>query len=497
MGGRSRWEYFRAIFQRYREALVQEKGKILDEFCRVCGYSRKYAIRKLSGPPPGAKPERRRGRRKLLYGSQVISVLREVWEASGYPWSVRLKAMLPVWMPWIRKRFGTTPEVERQLLSISARQMDRRLSSQKRRMKRRLYGRTKPGTLLKHQIPIRTDHWDVKAPGFTEVDLVSHSGNCGDGEFLYSLNLTDIFSGWVETRAILGKDSIEVRQALEGIREVLPFPLRGIDSDNGSEFINKELFSYCTQQEIQLTRGRPYKKDDNAHIEQKNWTHVRKLLGWDRYDSQRAGEAINDLYGKDWRWMMNLFCPSVKLLDKKRVGSKLLRKYDAAQTPLDRLVASGQGDGEKLQQLLLLRSRLDPFQLAGAVDRKIERIGKLANHRQSPRQPQERAASGKGNAERRNGGRGRPTQPKIPTTALKQKTERISQARMPQEGRSATPPRARYPRNGQLLASASPQRKKKNARNATTRAVDVAENAARLHASAHSPYYYETDGLPS
>ncbi len=379
MGRGSRWEYFRAIFFRYREASGKQKGRILEEFCRVCGYNRKYAIRKLNGAPPGVKPERKRRRSRHKYGSRAISILQEVWEAAGYPWSVRLKAMLPLWLPRIRERFRLPIEVERQLLSISARQMDRRLRDRKRRLKRRLYGRTKPGTLLKHHIPIRTDNWDVSAPGFGEVDLVSHSGNCGEGRFAYSLNFTDIHTAWVETGAILGKDRETVREALEEIREQLPFALRGIDSDNGSEFINDSLWRYCQDRRIQFTRGRPYKKDDNAHIEQKNWTHVRKLLGWDRFDTQKATDAINQLYGKEWRLMMNLFQPSVKLLRKVRVGSRLVRKYDKPQTPLDRLLASGQGDAEKLRDLQRLRETLNPFQLARAIDGKLERISRLAS----------------------------------------------------------------------------------------------------------------------
>ena len=398
MGRVARWEYFRAIFWRYREASGKQKGQILDEFCRICGYNRKYAIRKLSGPPPGKKPELRRRRPRLVYGPRVISILHEVWEVAGYPWSVRLKAMLPVWLPWIRKRFLLAPETQKQLLSISPRQIDRRLQERKRKLKRRLYGRTKPGTLLKHHIPIRTDNWDVTEPGFAEVDLVSHSGNCGEGRFAYSLNFTDIHSAWVETRAILGKDKVRVREALEGIRELLPFPLRGIDSDNGSEFINEELWGYCQQQKIQFTRGRAYKKDDNAHIEQKNWTHVRRLIGWDRYDTEKATDAINDLYGKQWRLMMNLFQPSVKLARKVRVGSKLIRKYDKAQTPLDRLLASGAGDTEKLQQLLALRQRLDPFQLARTIECKLARITRLADDRRSPKPDGEKRRAEKENA---------------------------------------------------------------------------------------------------
>ncbi|MDP2958268.1 MAG: transposase family protein, partial [Longimicrobiales bacterium] len=246
-------------------------------------------------------------------------------------------------------------------------------------------GRTKPGTLLKHHIPIKTDHWEVTTPGFAETDLVSHSGNAADGEFVYSLNLTDIHSTWVETRAVLGRGQTGVLQAVDEIADILPFPLQGLDSDNGSEFINHHLFRYCQDRGIQFTRGRPYKKDDNAHIEQKNWTHVRKLLGWDRYDSHQALEAINGLYRNELRLMMNLFQPSVKLVRKVRVGSRLKRVYDRPQTPLDRLLTTGTGDPTKVAAYQQLRTRLDPFVLAEVIDRKLARIYRLANHRQSPR----------------------------------------------------------------------------------------------------------------
>ena len=379
MGGRSKWEYFREIFRRYRGASRQEKGRILEEFCRVCGYNRKYAIRKLSGPPPGSKPRvRRRGVRGPHYGSRVVSILRGVWEAAGYPWSVRLKVMVPLWMPWIRRHFRVSPEMERQLLSISARQMDRRLGKSKRHLKRRFYGRTKPGTLLKHHIPIRTDNWDVTVPGFGEVDLVSHSGSSGDGRFAYSLNFTDIHTAWVETEAILGKGSQTVREALEEIRERLPFPLRGIDSDNGSEFINDCLWTYCKDLKIQFTRGRPYKKDDNAHIEQKNWTHVRKLLGYVRYDTPAAVAAIHALYRQELRLLQNLFLPSVKLRRKTRVGARVRRHYDAPQTPLDRVRACPEADPSRVAELVALRTRLDPFTLAQTIDRKLEQIFALS-----------------------------------------------------------------------------------------------------------------------
>jgi transposase InsO family protein len=279
--------------------------------------------------------------------------------------------------------------VEKQLLKISARQIDRRLKSAKTQRQRRIYGRTKPGYLLKHHIPVKTDRWDVQSPGFTEVDLVSHSGNSASGEFAHTLNVTDMHTTWTESGAVLGRGEEAVQQALNQIAEVLPFRLLGVDSDNGSEFINWHLKRWCEQKEIQLTRGRPYKKDDNAHIEQKNWTHVRKLLGWERYDTHEAVEAINDLYRQELRLWMNLFLPSVKLLRKVRVGSQVRRVYDGPRTPFERVQACPQADRAQVTRLEGLRKSLDPFQLARTIDRKLERIYRLANRRLSPKEVQE------------------------------------------------------------------------------------------------------------
>ncbi len=384
LGHAARWEYFRVIYGRYRKAEGKAKAGMLNEFCLNTGYHRKYAIRLLNGPAPGEREEARPRGRKAQYSAAVVRLLAAVWEAAGYPWSVRLKALLPNWMPWIRQRYQPSAETERQLRGISARQIDRRLAGKKSQCKRRLYGQTKPGTLLKHHIPVKTDSWNVSTPGFAEIDLVSHSGHSGEGEFAYTLNLTDIQSGWTESRALLGKGQEGVRQALEEIQGGLPFDLLGLDSDNGSEFINWHLERWCQQRQIQLTRGRPYKKDDNAHIEQKNWTHVRKLLGWERYDSRAAVEAMNDLYRQELRLWLNLYLPSVKLVKKVRVGSKVRRVYDAPQTPWERVTASASAHSDQITALKKLRASLDPFQLGKVIERKIEGIYALANPRHSP-----------------------------------------------------------------------------------------------------------------
>jgi hypothetical protein len=384
MSQHSKKEYFRIMHARYQRARTNQKSALLDELCEVTAYHRKHAIRKLNQPLPDHPRPLRRPPRGTTYDAKTIGVLKAIWEVAGYPWSVRLKALLPLWLPWIRVHYTLTRSQEQQLLAISARQIDRRLRAHKTKRKKRFYGRTKPGTLLKHQIPIRTEHWDVTEPGFVEIDLVSHSGNAATGHFIYSLNLTDIFSGWVETRAVLGKGERGIVAALDEMRQTLPFPLRAIDSDNGGEFINAHLVRYCQHHQLKFTRGRPYKKDDNAHIEQKNWTHVRKLLGWERYDSLRALAVMNDLYRHEWRTMMNLFQPSVKLRRKKRVGSRLTRQYDAAQTPLDRLSGPKLGEVAQVHALKEHRACQDPFQLATTIERKIAHIWDLANPTLSP-----------------------------------------------------------------------------------------------------------------
>lgn len=256
MSHQAKWESLSAIYPRYRRASRADKHRILDECCQVTGSHRKHALRQLNGPPPSPPPARRR-HRVPPYGPEVIRVLAAIWEAAGFPWSLRLQALLPLWLPWARQRVGVSPPLTQQLLALSPRQMDRRLQPSKRRLKRRRYGRTKPGTLLKPHIPLRTDRWTVTTPGFADIDLVAHSGERAEGEFLHSLTLTDIHTTWVEPRAVQGKAQGRVHAALEDIRTALPFALQGIDSDNGSEFINDPLSRYCQAHQIQFTRGRP------------------------------------------------------------------------------------------------------------------------------------------------------------------------------------------------------------------------------------------------
>ena len=380
VGPEARHEYVARMRERYEVATRAAKSRLLDEVCVVTGYHRKAAIRLLRRP--AGPRRRRRGGPRVQYGPEVVAVLRAIWVAAGYPWSVRLKALLPLWLPWARRRVRLTDALAAQVRRISPRQIDRCLRADKRTLRRRQYGRTKPGTLLKHQIPLKTDRWDVQVPGFTEIDLVAHCGDRADGEFLHSLNVTDIHTTWVETRAVLGKGQLRVQAALEEIRRALPFRLRGIDSDNGSEFINDHLRRYCHRRRIQFTRGRPYKKDDNAHIEQKNWTHVRKVLGYVRYDSEPARAAINAMYA-DLRVLQNLFLPTVKLVTKERVGARVRRRYDQPQTPLERVRQSGDVDPARVAALVAMQQTTDPFALAKRIDHALAAIYHLAHDRRA------------------------------------------------------------------------------------------------------------------
>jgi len=356
---------------------------MLDEFCQVCEYNRKYAIRLLNGLPPDEKrkhkcKQRKQRKRKFTYDHQVISILEAIWEASGYLWSHRLKAVLHLWLPWLKRHFRISPEIEKQLLSISPSTIDRRLKLKKYRIKKRIYSTTRPGTLLKHQIPIKTDNWDVDTPGFMEIDLVAHCGSSLEGQFIYSVNHTDIHTTWTETRAVMGKGQAGVFAALQEVKNSLPFKLKGLDPDNDGAFINHHLKKYCDSEQIQFTRSRPYKKDDNAHIEQKNWTHVRKIFGYVRYDTEQALQAMNDLYRYELCWFQNLFQPSVKLVKKIRIGSKTKRIYEPPKTPFQRVCKCKDVNLSKKQELKKVFQLLDPIELSQTIDKKLDRIYEMS-----------------------------------------------------------------------------------------------------------------------
>ena len=379
MSPRSKREYLEAIVVRYRKAARQVKTAILNEFCSTCGYHRKHAVRLLNTFQRFLKPKNRRRGREPIYRTEVLLLpLKRIWKTAYMPCSKRLKAIIPVWLPGYAKTYGPLPlPVVKALLRISPATIDRMLKPV--RAKYQLHGRatTKPGTLIKQHIPVKVNQWDEKRPGFLEADSVSHCGASTEGVYASTIDCVDIATTWTEQRAVWGKGYQPVIEQIQDIERSLPFPLLGFDSDNGGEFLNHHLFRYLTEgrkHPIQFTRSREYKKDDNAHVEQKNWTHVRQWLGYDRLDNPDVVPLMNDLYRTEWRLFHNFFCPSVKLLSKERVASKTIKRYDKPKTPYQRILESPDIPKETKDQLTAQFKTLNPFELREAMEKKLKRI---------------------------------------------------------------------------------------------------------------------------
>ena len=381
MGGDSKREYLAAIRQRYHQALREEKGLILQEFCAVCRYHRKHAIRLLNQRKRG--PTERPGRKPVYHSEELLRALRRIWLATDQICSKKLVAAIPLWLPFYERTQGKlSAKTTQQLLSVSAATIDRRLAPTRARIRPRGLCATKPGRLLRNQIPIRTHNWDISQPGFMEADTVAHCGNSLAGDFIWSLTLTDIHTGWTECRAMWNNGATGVIQQIENIQAGLPFELKGFDCDNGAEFLNHHLVRYFSEhkpRKIRFTRSRPYQKNDNAHVEQKNWSHVRHLLGYDRLDNPQLVELINHLYSNQWSLLQNHFCPTLKLLQKKRINSKYYKKYDKPKTPYQRLLDAQQVSENAKDTLRKLHQALDPFKLRQQIERQLMAIFKLVS----------------------------------------------------------------------------------------------------------------------
>ena len=378
MSPRSKREYVEAIFLRYKRASRKEKTTILDQFCTVCGYHRKHAIRLLRGFKRFTKPKaRKRGRPSVYRTSDILTPLKKIWLGANLPCSKRLKAILPLWLPGYGRQFGTlSAEVTTALVSISPATIDRVLKPVRVSYHKRGRATTKPGTLLRKHIPINTTQWDEARPGFLEADTVAHCGTSTAGMFAYTIDCVDIATGWSEQRAVWGKGQTGVLEQIHHIEQSLPFALRGFDCDNGSEFLNHHLLRHFTERKhpIQFTRSRAYHKDDNAHVEQKNWTHVRQWLGYERFADPSIVPLLNDLYTQQWRLFHNFFCPSMKLIAKERVGSKTLKRHDSPKTPYQRIMESPH-IGETVKKALTMQlETLNPFVLREAMESKLKEI---------------------------------------------------------------------------------------------------------------------------
>lgn len=369
--------YLAAIRRRYKKANKANKSKILDEFCAVCGYNRKYAIRRLSIPlkqhkqPPGRKPR--------YEHDKLLAPLKIIWLASDQLCSKRLKMALPDWLPAYEKEHGILDDSARgQLLSLSPATIDRVLKPVRVKHLKGKCG-TKPGRLLKNQIPIKTDNWDITQPGFVEADTVAHCGNSLAGDFIWSLTISDIFSGWTENRAVWNKGAQGVVKQIKYVEKHLPFELLGFDCDNGSEFLNYHLLRYFAKRKptpVQFTRSRPYHKNDNAHVEQKNWTHVRQLLGYDRLDNPKQVDLVNRLYTLCSLYQ-NHFRPVMKLIEKTKINSKYKKRYDTPKTPFQRLIDSQHISSDTKQKLKKQHLQLNPFALKREIEIKLTDIFKL------------------------------------------------------------------------------------------------------------------------
>jgi hypothetical protein len=368
-------ELLEAIRPRYLRASTTEKTHILDEFVAITGYHRKYAIRLLKH---GRKQPRRekRGRSKVYQG-EVISALIKVWEVCDRICSRRLHPFLPEIVAVLEREgeLVLSEETKGLLLRMSRASMDRCLQSV-RYQRRRGRSTTKPGTLLKQAIPVRTfADWDDVRPGFVEMDLVAHGGDSAHGEYLHTLNVVDIATRWSECLILANRSQRQVTAAMDRLRARLPFPLLGIDSDNDSAFINDNLYRYCQQEQITFTRSRPYKKNDQAHIEQKNWSVVRRLIGYDRYESAEEQALIEAIY-QDWRLYVNFFQPVLKLVEKRRVDNKVRKRYDTARTPFQRVLESPDVSEEDKERLRQIYAMLNPVALRRRIDENLERLWK-------------------------------------------------------------------------------------------------------------------------
>ena len=315
----SRNQYLKVLRERYLNAITkEEKAQILDEYCYNTGQARKYIIRKIQ-PGVDLTPKQRK-KRKETYDGHVKAALAKVWEIFDYPCGQRLRPILEVEVDRLRElgAFRVSDEIALKLKRMSSATIDRKLKHQ-REVLHLSKGGSKPGSLLKNKIPIRLTEWDTSQVGYVEADLVVHCGSSASGQHANTLSTTEISSGWWEGEAIMGKSRELAFQALKGIKERTPFQWKGIDSDNGEEFINHTLNKYCQQERIHFTRSRPNRKNDNAYIEQKNWTHVRKVLGYLRYDTPEELMIISQLYQRELRLYKNFFQPVMKLTEKIRI----------------------------------------------------------------------------------------------------------------------------------------------------------------------------------
>jgi hypothetical protein len=376
----ARREYAEALRPRYEAADRRERGRILDEYCRVTRCHRKAAIRALRRRPRG---RRQPGGRPRRYGADLQPVLERVWLASDRLCGKLLAAVLPTLLAALERHHGLVVGTEQRaaLLAASPATLDRLLRPLRRRQRRQPYRASPAVAALRRQIPVRTwSEWRAAAPGAVQGDLVLHCGDSTAGGYLATLLAVDVVTLWTELEIVWRLGQERVGRAVHFVRQRLPMPLRLWHSDNGSEFINDELLAWCRRHAVQFTRGRPYRKNDQAWVEQRNGLVVRRLVGYDRYSSRAAFQVFQRLYPL-LRLQLNFFRPVRKLLSTRRIGSRVVKRYDAPHTPYQRVVASGTLTREQHQGLEAQRQQLDPIALAHDIDATLDILWKLADTR--------------------------------------------------------------------------------------------------------------------
>lgn len=376
------------IYHKYRRSKAKTRSHILDELCDLTGMNRKYLIRKLNKKKDGIS--KRRGV-KPIYGPEIyLPIIKPIWLAADQICGKRLKVVLQDWLHFYEDEYGELEKAIRlRVLQISSATLDRLLKPIKANYKGRGICGTKPGSILKNQIPIKTNQWEETKPGFMEADTVAHCGTSLEGSFIWSLTMTDILTTWTENRAIWNKGSYGVRVAIDDVETSLPFEIKGFDCDNGSEFLNYHIIRKFAERPeekaVQFTRSRPYKKNDNAHVEQKNWTHVRQLFGYHRLDRECLVAMMNDLYSNEWSLYQNHFIPTMKCVKKVKINSKYRRKFDTPKTPFQRVLDCQDISEDKKEVLKKVHQTLNPFELKRIIDKKLRRIFNYVQLNKTPR----------------------------------------------------------------------------------------------------------------